>query len=111
MDASETIQEKTSLSDRFGLRIPYLALNQAEFLELVEGMAEQAGIRWTGIVFVPRRSVGDAQPGPDAANGETIHCQPEPDARCPASPTGAKAPRRPAESQAFAGGKTLVEVN
>ena len=43
MDASETIQEKTSLSDRFGLRIPYLALNQAEFLELVEGMAEQAG--------------------------------------------------------------------
>ena len=44
VDASETIQEKTSLSDRFGLRIPYLALNQAEFLELVEGMAEQAGI-------------------------------------------------------------------
>ena len=38
VDASETIQEKTSLSDRFGLRIPYLALNQAEFLELVEGM-------------------------------------------------------------------------
>jgi len=44
VDASETIQEKTSLSDRFGLRIPYLALNQAEFLELVEGMAEQVGI-------------------------------------------------------------------
>ncbi len=44
VDASETIQEKTSLSDRFGLRIPYLALNKQEFLALVERMAEQAGI-------------------------------------------------------------------
>ena len=44
VDASETIQEKTSLSDRFGLRIPYLALNKAEFLELVENLADQAGV-------------------------------------------------------------------
>ena len=44
VDASETIQEKTSLSDRFGLRIPYLALNKAEFLELVENLAAQAGV-------------------------------------------------------------------
>ena len=44
VDASETIQEKTSLSDRFGLRIPYLALNKIEFLALVDRMAEQAGI-------------------------------------------------------------------
>jgi len=45
LDAVETIQEKTSLSDRFGLRVPYLALNQGEFLDLVERMAEGAGIR------------------------------------------------------------------
>ena len=44
VDASETIQEKTSLSDRFGLRIPYLALNKAEFLDMVERMAAQHGV-------------------------------------------------------------------
>lgn len=41
---SETIQERTSLSDRFGLRIPYLALSKAEYLETVERMASQAGL-------------------------------------------------------------------
>ena len=44
VDASETIQEKTSLAERFGLRIPYLALNKADFLDLVEQMAAQSGI-------------------------------------------------------------------
>ena len=44
VDASETIQEKTSLSDRFGLRIPYLAMNKAEFLDMVERMAVQHGV-------------------------------------------------------------------
>ena len=44
VDASETIQEKTSLAERFGLRIPYLALNKAEFLDLVENLADQAGV-------------------------------------------------------------------
>ena len=44
VDASETIQEKTSLAERFGLRIPYLALNQKEFLELVERMADLYGV-------------------------------------------------------------------
>ena len=44
VDVMETIQEKTSLSDRFGLRIPYLALNKAEFLDLVESLAAQAGV-------------------------------------------------------------------
>ena len=32
------------MSDRFGLRIPYLALNKAEFLDLVESLANQAGV-------------------------------------------------------------------
>ena len=44
VDASETIQEKTSLAERFGLRIPYLALNQKEFLEMVERMAALYGV-------------------------------------------------------------------
>jgi len=43
VDIRETIAEKTALSDRFGLRIPYLALNKAEFLELIEQLADQAG--------------------------------------------------------------------
>ena len=44
VDIRETISEKTALSDRFGLRIPYLALNKAEFLELIEQLADQAGV-------------------------------------------------------------------
>lgn len=44
VDAKETIQEKTALSDRFGLRIPYLALAKREFLELIEKMAAQRGV-------------------------------------------------------------------
>ena len=44
VDAQETIQEKTALSDRFGLRIPYLALSKGEFLDLVDRMAAQAGV-------------------------------------------------------------------
>ncbi len=39
VDANETIEEKTSLSDRFGLRIPFLSLNQDQFLELVYRLA------------------------------------------------------------------------
>ena len=41
VDRQETIQEKTALSDRFGLRIPYLALSKAEFLDLVQSLAAQ----------------------------------------------------------------------
>lgn len=44
VDAFETIQEKTALSERFGLRIPYLALGKQEFLSLVEHMAKQEGV-------------------------------------------------------------------
>lgn len=40
----ETIQERTSLSERFGLRIVYLSLNQKEYLNMVEIMAQQAGL-------------------------------------------------------------------
>ncbi len=44
VDRQETIQEKTALSDRFGLRIPYLALSKGEFLELVQSLAVQQGL-------------------------------------------------------------------
>lgn len=45
VDAFETIQEKTSLAERFGLRIPYLSLNKAEFLSLVDQLAALRGIQ------------------------------------------------------------------
>ena len=44
VDISETIQEKTALADRFGLRVAYLPLNKPEFLKLVDGLAELEGI-------------------------------------------------------------------
>lgn len=36
VDRNETISEKTALSERFGLRIPYLSMNMQEYLELVD---------------------------------------------------------------------------
>lgn len=44
VDKYETIAEKTSLAERFGLRIPYLALDKEAFLSMVERMAAQYGI-------------------------------------------------------------------
>ena len=44
VDASETIAEKTALSERFGLRIPYLSMSKADFLALVDYLAGQAGL-------------------------------------------------------------------
>ena len=45
LDPEESIQEKTSLTERFGLRIPYLGLNQADYLTLVEQLAKQAKLQ------------------------------------------------------------------
>ena len=44
VDAAETISEKTALAERFGLRIPYLTMNKAGYLALVDHLAGQAGI-------------------------------------------------------------------
>ncbi len=44
VDREETIQEKTALAERFGLRIPYLSLPKNEYLELVEHLAGRAGL-------------------------------------------------------------------
>ncbi len=43
MDRNETIREKTSLADRFGLRILYQGLSRGEFLDLVDLFATQHG--------------------------------------------------------------------
>ena len=39
VDAQETIQEKTALSDRFGLRIPYMTMSKSEYLALIDHLA------------------------------------------------------------------------
>lgn len=44
MDRSETIREKTSLADRFGVRVLFQGLNKAEFLALVDMLAAQHGV-------------------------------------------------------------------
>jgi len=43
MDRSETIREKTSLADRFGLRVLFQGLDKSEFLALVDMLADQHG--------------------------------------------------------------------
>ncbi len=44
VERGETIAEKTALAERFGLRIPYLTMNKASYLALVDYLARQAGI-------------------------------------------------------------------
>ena len=43
MDRNETIREKTSLADRFGIRILYEGLRREEYLALVDQLARQQG--------------------------------------------------------------------
>ena len=42
--ASDNMQEKLSLADRFGLRVTFSAPNQSEFLDIVKGLAKKRGI-------------------------------------------------------------------
>ncbi|MCL4499226.1 MAG: ATP-binding protein [Chloroflexi bacterium] len=44
---TDTMQEKLSLSDRFGLKLPFLAPDQEEFLRIVTALADRAGIELT----------------------------------------------------------------
>lgn len=44
IDASETIQDKTALADRFGLRILYSELTKPQFIEMAVEMARSKGI-------------------------------------------------------------------
>ena len=45
---SETMQEKISLADRFGLRVPFPSLTEAEFTNIVEFLARRAGLKIGG---------------------------------------------------------------
>lgn len=45
MDLAETIEETTSLVQRFGVRIPYLSLTPKEFLQMVTALAETYGLQ------------------------------------------------------------------
>ncbi len=42
--AQDTLQEKLSLSDRFGITVVYLSPDQEKYLDIVEGIAESKGI-------------------------------------------------------------------
>ena len=44
IDASETIQDKTSLADRFGLRILYSELTKPQFIDMAMEMAVSKGV-------------------------------------------------------------------
>lgn len=44
MDRSETIREKTSLADRFGVRVLFQGLDKTEFLALVDLLAGRHGV-------------------------------------------------------------------
>lgn len=41
---AETIQERSSLADRFGLKIPFMSLNKEQYLDMVSKMVEYAGL-------------------------------------------------------------------
>lgn len=44
MDRSETIREKTSLADRFGVRVLFQGLSKPDYLALVDMLARQHGV-------------------------------------------------------------------
>ncbi len=44
VDRDETIQEKTALADRFGLRVVYQGFTKKEYLELIAHLVRQRGI-------------------------------------------------------------------
>lgn len=43
----DSMQEKLSLSDRFGLKLPFLSPDQEEFMRIVTALADRAGIQLT----------------------------------------------------------------
>jgi predicted AAA+ superfamily ATPase len=45
ISAWDTVEEKLSLSDRFGLTITFTPPNQAQYLAIVQALAEQAGLQ------------------------------------------------------------------
>jgi predicted AAA+ superfamily ATPase len=44
INPSESVEEKVSLSDRFGLWLGFHACNQAEYLSMIEAYVQQIGL-------------------------------------------------------------------
>lgn len=45
VDANETIQDKTSLAERFGLRVLFSELNKFQFIQMAEELAQAKGLK------------------------------------------------------------------
>lgn len=54
IDRNETIAEKTSLADRFGVRVAYFALTPSEFWQMVEDLAKVYGLEMEREVLLHR---------------------------------------------------------
>ena len=73
INPNEAIEEKVSLSDRFGLWLGFHNCDQATFLAMVDGYAADIGCRSTRRSCMRRRSNGrlPAAPGPAAWRGSS----------------------------------------
>lgn len=60
---SETIQERTSLSERFGLRVPYMSLGKPEFLDMVCKLALHDGLNCEEAALRKEASTWEIQHG------------------------------------------------
>jgi hypothetical protein len=61
--AAETMQERTSLSERFGLRIPYMSLGKPEFLDMVCKLAAHDGLAFDEAALRKEASTWEIQHG------------------------------------------------
>ena len=50
----DTMEEKLSLSDRFGIRIRFLAPDQMRYLQIVRGLAERRGVQLSDLELTTR---------------------------------------------------------
>ena len=55
INPAEAVEEKVSLSDRFGLWLGFHACDQDTYLAIVEGYARHFGLRWPPSDCAPKR--------------------------------------------------------
>ncbi len=48
INGTETVEEKTSLADRFGIRIPFFSLNRQDYLDTAAALARLSGVKADG---------------------------------------------------------------
>ena len=58
--ARDTVQEKLSFADRFGMTITYPTPNQAAYLSIVEGLAQRRGILAPSSAHAAHSSAGNS---------------------------------------------------